>query len=50
MNKDKNIVPSRTSPKGGRRGCLCKDGNRYSKECCNGDIREQGIGNTSTTI
>jgi hypothetical protein len=32
-----------TSPKGGKRGCLCKDG-KYSKECCNGDLQEQGVG------
>jgi len=32
-----------TSPKGGKRGCLCKDG-KYSKDCCNGEIQEQGIG------
>lgn len=44
---------SKTSPKGGKRGCLCKDG-KYSKECCNGDLQAQGIGaldnqSTSTT-
>jgi hypothetical protein len=32
-----------TSPKGGKRGCLCKDGT-YKKECCNGDLQEQGVG------
>lgn len=35
-----------TSPKGGKRGCLCKDKETYSKECCNGELQEQGIGNT----
>lgn len=39
------IIPSRTSPKSGKRGCLCRDGRRYSRECCNGDIMNQGIGN-----
>ena len=34
-----------TSPKGGKRGCLCKD-NTYSSECCNGELIEQGIGST----
>ena len=34
---------SKTSPKGGKRGCLCDDGT-YSKECCNGDLQNQGIG------
>lgn len=32
-----------TSPKGGKRGCLCKDG-KYSKECCSGDLQAQGVG------
>jgi hypothetical protein len=37
---------SKTSPKGGKRGCLCDDGT-YSKECCNGDLQNQGVGVTS---
>jgi hypothetical protein len=36
---------SKTSPKGGNRGCLCKDGT-YKKECCNGDLQAQGVGAT----
>jgi hypothetical protein len=36
---------SKTSPKGGNRGCLCKDGT-YKKECCNGDLQNQGVGAT----
>lgn len=36
---------SKTSPKGGKRGCLCDD-STYSKECCNGDLQNQGIGAT----
>ena len=32
-----------SSPKGGKRGCLCKDGT-YSSKCCNGELSEQGIG------
>ena len=36
---------SKTSPKGGNRGCLCDNG-KYSKECCNGDLQNQGIGST----
>lgn len=39
--KDKSV--SYTSPKGGNKGCLCKDGT-YSKECCDGAIESQGIG------
>jgi len=38
-------TPSRTSPKGGRRGCLCED-NTYSSECCDGSLQAQGIGAT----
>lgn len=33
-----------SSPKGGKRGCLCKDGKTYSKECCTGELHAQGIG------
>jgi hypothetical protein len=36
-------TPSYSSPKGGKRGCLCDDGT-YSKDCCNGDLQNQGIG------
>ena len=32
-----------TSPVGGKRGCLCKDGT-YKKECCTGDLQAQGVG------
>ena len=34
-----------SSPKGGKRGCLCKDG-KYSAECCQGELQEQGVGAT----
>ena len=40
----KNTV-SKTSPKGGKRGCLCDDG-KYRAECCDGTLQNQGIGNT----
>ena len=46
MPKDKFITPSRTSPRGGRRGCLCKDGKTYSRKCCDGSLQAQGIGST----
>jgi len=36
-------TPSKSSPKGGKRGCLCKD-NTYSAKCCDGTLRAQGIG------
>jgi len=36
-------TPSKTSPKGSRRGCLCED-NTYSISCCDGSHRAQGIG------
>jgi len=38
-------TPSYSSPKGGSRGCLCKDGKTYSKKCCDGSLQAQGIGN-----
>jgi hypothetical protein len=34
-----------SSPKGGKRGCLCKDG-KYNSECCQGELQEQGVGST----
>lgn len=36
---------SKTSPKGGKRGCLCEDGT-YKSECCDGTLQAQGIGST----
>lgn len=36
------------SPKGGKRGCICKDGT-YSKKCCDGTLEAQGIGKTAGT-
>ena len=45
--QSKVSTPSRTSPKGGRRGCLCRDRDAYSIDCCNGDIIAQGIGTIS---
>ena len=38
---------SRTSPKGGNRGCLCDNGT-YSKDCCNGDLQNQGVGSLNS--
>jgi hypothetical protein len=31
------------SPQDSSRGCLCKNGT-YSKDCCNGELLNQGIG------
>ena len=42
-------TPSKSSPKGGNRGCLCWDKNNYSKKCCDGSLRAQGIGRTRGT-
>jgi hypothetical protein len=36
-------TPSKSSPRVGKRGCLCDDGT-YSKNCCNGDLQNQGVG------
>jgi len=46
---DKNYIPSRTSPKGGRRGCLCWETSTYSIECCDGSVRAQGVGSVYFT-
>jgi len=43
MAKKKTV--SKTSPKGGKRGCICDDG-KYRAECCDGTLQNQGIGNT----
>jgi len=36
-------MSSKTSPKRGKRACLCKD-NTYSSKCCTGELSAQGIG------
>tara|TARA_R100000773_G_scaffold44399_1_gene45422 strand:- start:61 stop:1263 length:1203 start_codon:yes stop_codon:yes gene_type:complete len=41
-------TPSTTSPKDDRRACLCPDGT-YSRECCDGSLIAQGIGNITGT-
>ena len=43
VKRNKNATPSKTSPKGGIRGCLCED-NTYNPKCCDGTIYAQGIG------
>ena len=40
----KTFIPSRTSPAGGSRACLCWDTSKYSIECCDGSMQAQGIG------
>jgi hypothetical protein len=40
-------TPKIPSPKGGKRGCLCKDG-KYHKDCCDGTLHAQGIGKTAS--
>ena len=45
-SKNQTPTASRTSPQGGRRGCLCKD-NTYNSKCCNGDLQNQGVGSTT---
>jgi len=40
----KQVAQSQSSPKGGKRGCLCKDGKTYSSKCCDGSLQAQGIG------
>ena len=40
----KPVQQSKSSPKGGQRGCLCKDGKKYSVKCCDGSLQAQGVG------
>ena len=40
----------KSSPKNSRRGCLCKDGNTYSTNCCDGYLINQGIGKIESTV
>jgi hypothetical protein len=40
----------KSSPKNSRRGCLCLDGKRYSRKCCNGFLLNQGIGQTQSSV
>ena len=41
---DKTFIPSRSSPNGGGRACLCWDADTYSISCCDGSLQAQGIG------
>ena len=43
MKNRKFKTPSKSSPKNGRRACLCPDGT-YSRKCCDGSLQAQGIG------
>jgi len=38
----------KSSPKNSRRACLCLDGRRYSRRCCDGFLINQGIGQTQS--
>lgn len=37
-----------SSPKNNRQGCLCLDRNIYSRDCCDGLLINQGIGQTQS--
>lgn len=39
-----DISEKYTSPRGGRRACLCYDKETYSIKCCDGHYHSQGIG------
>jgi len=41
---------SRINPKGGKRGCLCKDKKTYDPKCCTGEMHAQGIGNITRSL
>lgn len=44
IRRRRKYTESRSSKKGGRRGCLCPDGKTYSSKCCDGTLEAQGIG------
>ena len=44
MRRNKKATVSYSSPKSGRRGCLCPDGKTYSTKCCDGTLEAQGVG------
>jgi hypothetical protein len=46
------IGPTRglSSPKNSRRGCLCLNEDRYGRDCCNGALMEQGIGQIESPV
>ena len=39
-----NETVGRQTPANSKRACLCQDGKTYSRKCCNGTLRAQGIG------
>ena len=43
-----NETVGKSSPTGDKRGCLCKNGT-YSRKCCDGTLRAQGVGKTRAT-
>jgi hypothetical protein len=47
MRRRRYVTASNSSPVGGRRGCLCRDGRTYSRKCCDGSLLAQGIGSIS---
>lgn len=49
LNIINKIMGKSSSPKGGKRGCLGKDG-KYAIENCNGELQEQGIGSLVSQV
>lgn len=41
--KKTNETVGKAVPTNNKRGCLCKNGT-YSKKCCDGTYRSQGVG------
>lgn len=46
--KKYGLTAGLSSPKRSRRACLCNDGKTYSRECCEGNLINQGIGKTQS--
>lgn len=43
MHKKTNETVGNAVPTSKKRACMCKDGT-YSRKCCDGTLRAQGIG------
>ena len=50
MRDNKYVHRNEPVPQDRRRGCLCRDGQTYSRDCCGGDYFNQGIGNITRSL
>lgn len=50
MKYPTRYITSLPIPQDKRRGCLCRDKNIYSRECCDDDYMNQGVGSVTKTL